>query len=339
MSATDAVAGHGPSPGPAHDGPGGSADPGRVLGPVGGGPPGARPSGVPPGPPGPPAGDGSPYAGDIADGGDIANAEQARAWDGTEGAYWARNAARFEATTAAYDRILFDAAGIRPGMRVLDVGCGSGATTREAARRAAPGQVVGVDLSAAMIDVARGHGTPGAVYLRADAQVHPFADAAFDVVVSRTGASFFADPSAAFANLARAMRPGARMALLTWRRLADNAWAREILTALTGSVPSDPPPGPGPFGLADRCSTRDLLAAAGLNGVQIGPESAPLVFGRNPDDALELVTGLFEWLLPPAGTAERSAVLDTLRAVLTRHHGPDGVALPSAAWLVTAVRP
>ena len=277
-------------------------------------------------------GDGRPEA-------DTANVEQARAWDGAEGAHWARHAARFEESTAAYDRVLFEAAAITPGMRVLDVGCGSGSTTREAARRAAPGQVVGVDLSAAMIDVARGHGTPGAVYLRADAQVHPFADAAFDVVVSRTGASFFADPAAAFANLARAMRPGARLALVTWRRMADNAWAREILRALTGSAPPEPPPGPGPFGLADRCATRDLLGGAGFDGVQIGPESADLVLGRTPDEAVELVTGLFEWLLPPSGSTERTAVLDTLRATLTSFHGPGGVALPSAAWLVTAVRP
>ncbi len=266
-----------------------------------------------------------------------ANVDQARAWDGAEGAHWARYAERFEASTAAYDPVLFDAAGIAPGMRVLDVGCGSGATTREAARRAAPGQVVGVDLSAAMIDVARRHGTPGAVYLRADAQVHPFADAAFDVVLSRTGASFFAGPAAAFANLARAMRPGARLTLLTWRRMADNAWAREILAALTGSAPPEPPPGPGPFGLADRSSTRDLLADAGFDGVQIGPESAPLVLGRSPEEALELVTGLFEWLLPAPGP-ERDVVLGRLRALLERRHGPDGVALESSAWLVTAVR-
>ncbi len=267
----------------------------------------------------------------------VANPDQVRAWDGVEGAHWARHAAAFETSTAGYDEVLFDAAALTSGMRVLDVGCGSGATTREAARRAAPGQVVGVDLSAAMIEVARGHDTPGAVYLRADAQVHPFADAAFDVVLSRTGASFFADPAAAFANLVRAMRPGARLALLTWRRLADNAWAREILAALTGSEPPEPPPGPGPFGLADPVRTRDLLTGAGLTDVHIGPVSAPLVMGRDPAEAEELVTGLFEWLLPPP--PDRWCVLANLRVALAHHHGPDGVGLPSAAWLVTAVRP
>src|SRR3954453_1464780 len=120
---------------------------------------------------------------------DPSNAAQERAWDGDEGGLWAVHADLLEQMPARYDTVLLDAAGIAPGSRVLDVGCGTGSLTRAAARRAAPGAVVGVDLSAAMVEVARPRaaGLGNASFLRADAQVHPFPAAGVDVVVSRTG--------------------------------------------------------------------------------------------------------------------------------------------------------
>src|SRR5688500_8407013 len=161
---------------------------------------------------------------------DPSNAEQLRAWDGAEGAYWAAHAPRFEEALARYDEPLLDAAAIRRGERVLDVGCGTGSTTRGAARRAAPGAALGVDLSAAMIEVARRAAADlaEARFEQADAQIHDFPAASFDVVLSRTGASFFGDPLAAFTNLARATRPGGRLVLLVWQEPARNEWISEI---------------------------------------------------------------------------------------------------------------
>src|SRR5215468_3514402 len=142
---------------------------------------------------------------------DPANAEQARAWDGDEGAYWAQNAERFDRAVAAYRERFLAAAGIGRADRVLDIGCGTGQTTRDAARAAADGAALGVDLSGQMIALARRlaarQGIANARFEQADAQIHPFPGHWFDAAISRTGTMFFADPTTAFANIARALRP------------------------------------------------------------------------------------------------------------------------------------
>jgi SAM-dependent methyltransferase len=266
------------------------------------------------------------------------NAAQERAWDGDEGGLWAVHADLLEQMPARYDAALLDAARIAPGTRVLDVGCGTGSLTRAAARRAAPGAVVGADLSAAMVDVARARaaGLDNVTFERADAQVHPFPDAGFDVVLSRTGASFFGDAPAAFANLARATAPGGRLALLTWQAPAHNAWFLEITTALAGRSFAGPPPGvPSPFALAEPDTVRTLLGDAGFTGVQVADVREPALFGRDPVAARDVMATLLGWLLDGRDAdAARASLLATMQA----HHGPDGVAFGSAAWLVTAVR-
>src|SRR5438105_1841920 len=141
---------------------------------------------------------------------DPTNAEQAGAWDGDEGAYWAENAERFDRAVAAYHERFLAAAGIGGAERVLDIGCGTGQTTRDAARAAPDGTALGVDLSGRMVELARrlatGEGIANARFEQADAQVHPFAARSFDVAISRTGTMFFGDPAAAFANIAGAVR-------------------------------------------------------------------------------------------------------------------------------------
>ncbi len=269
---------------------------------------------------------------------DPSNAAQERAWDGAEGELWAVHADLLEQMPTRYDTALLDAAGIAPGARVLDVGCGTGSLTRAAARRAAPGPVVGADLSAAMVDVARARaaGLGNVTFARADAQVHPFPDAGFDVVLSRTGASFFGDAPAAFANLARATAPGGRLALLTWQAPARNEWFLEITTALAGRPFAGPPPGvPSPFALADPDTVRALLGDAGFADVQVDDVREAALFGRDPVAARDVMATLLGWLLDGRDADEaRASLLATMQA----HDGPDGVAFGSAAWLVTAVR-
>ena len=274
---------------------------------------------------------------------DPTNRAQAEAWDGTEGAYWAAHPDRFDTALARYQPAFHAAADIGPGDRVLDVGCGTGLTTRAAARSAPGGEAFGVDLSARMVEVARATteevGVLNARFARADAQVHPFVTAEFDGVISRTGAMFFGRPDVAFANLARAVRPGGRLTLLTWQPADRNEWIEVFARTLAGrELPPSPPGQPGPFSLSDPDQVRALLTGAGFTDVALDALAEPEVYGRDAEDAHAFVLGLLGWMLADLPPAERDRRSEALRTTLREHEGPDGVTLDSAAWLVTARR-
>ncbi|WP_406047540.1 class I SAM-dependent methyltransferase [Kribbella sp. NBC_00889] len=170
-----------------------------------------------------------------------------------------------------YDDWLLRAAAIRDGDRVLDIGCGTGGTTRAAAWLAGSGDAVGVDLSEqALAEATRRAEETGAVtatFVPADAQVHAFETETFDVLLSRTGCTDFADPIAAFTNLARALRPGGRVALLVWQAPSRNPWYAELTTGTTPRLDV-----PGPFAFADPARVAHILTTAGFRM----PECEPL---------------------------------------------------------------
>ena len=271
-----------------------------------------------------------------------ANTAQLGTWDGAQGAYWAAQADRFDRAVARYDPAFLAAADLHPGDRVLDVGCGTGRTTRDAAR--ITGSALGVDLSSAMLEVARqraaDEGLTGVRFEQADAQVAAFPPAGFDVAISRTGAMFFADPVAALANVGRALVPGGRLVLLVWQALEANEWMTEILGALAAGrqLPVPPPDAPGPFSLADPGRIREVLTASGHRQVEVEGLVEPEWWGADADDALTFVLGLAGWLLEGLDDAARERAVTDLRRRIEAHAGPDGIEFGSAAWLVTACR-
>ncbi|SFB54738.1 Methyltransferase domain-containing protein [Amycolatopsis marina] len=172
------------------------------------------------------------------------NAEQLSAWDGDQGTFWADRADRIDEGVARYHEHLMAAARIGATDIVLDIGCGNGQATRDAARRATAGWALGVDLSSRMLELARRlaeRDQLSNVTLRqADAQTHPFPSQSFDLAISRHGAMFFGDPPAAFANIARAMRPAARLVLLSWQLPQHNEWLTAFRAAFTSGRPVPP---------------------------------------------------------------------------------------------------
>jgi SAM-dependent methyltransferase len=273
-----------------------------------------------------------------------ANREQWRAWDGTEGAYWAAHADEFDRSVARYTGPFLDAAAIAPGERVLDIGCGTGRTTRAAAGRAPGGAAVGIDLSAVMLDVARREadqaGLTSVRFVHGDAQVHPFDPGSFDVAISRSGAMFFADPVQAFRNIAHALVPRGRLVLLVWQSASANEWFCEIVGALAAGrqLPGPPPNAPGPFGLADRDRIRTVLSDAGYQDVEIRPIAEPMWFGRDADDAVSFILGLVGWMLEGLDEDGRDRAVRDLRRAAEAHLTDAGVEFESATWLVTARR-
>jgi SAM-dependent methyltransferase len=277
---------------------------------------------------------------------DVANAEQLAAWDGEEGEHWSRHEDHYDAAMRAHAHVLAEAAAIAAADFVLDVGCGNGSTTRDAARAAVDGAALGIDLSSAMLENARRRaaeeGIANVTFVHGDAQVHEFEPNVFDVVVSRFGAMFFEDPVAALTNVGEATRAGGRLALAAWQRLEDNEW----LSAVRGAVaqgrelPSPPPHAPGPFGFADPERVRTILDAAGYRAVSIVDASAPVCFGTDPDDAFDFLkdVGVVRGLLADLAPDRQQVALDDLRAVLDAHAGGDGVLFDSRMWVITALR-
>lgn len=273
---------------------------------------------------------------------DPSNEDQLRAWNGEQGEYWAARAERFDEGVAGYHDRLLDAARIEPTSHVLDIGCGAGKTTRDAARRATAGTALGVDLSSAMIDLGRRtaarEDVPNAAFLHADAQVHPFPERHFDVTVSRHGAMFFGDADAAFANIARAMRPGGQLALLSWQPLDRNEWITTFRTALAAGRDLLPAPRTSPGSLTDPDLVRPLLESAGFTDVRVDGLTEPMFFGHDPDDACRFISGQLAWMLADLGPDARARALDDLRADMAAHQTDQGIRYNSAAWLIRARR-
>jgi SAM-dependent methyltransferase len=244
----------------------------------------------------------------------------------------------------AHHEHLRAAYGIRSGDEVLDVGCGTGLTTREAARAATPGRVVGVDVSERMLERAReltaAERLTNIRFELGDAQVHRFDPGRFDVSISRFGTMFFTDPVAAFANIAAALRADARLVLLVWQRPGRNEWARLIDAALGEAVQATPPDA-DPFSLADADVTTRILETAGFADVRFEDVHEPVFYGHDVDAALAVVTGFQSTsaALATLSDGEAARTVERLREMLAAHYGDEhGVVLDSRSWLITARR-
>jgi len=276
-----------------------------------------------------------------------ANADQIRYWNEQAGPRWVAQQALLDAQLAGLGARAIERASVAAGDAVLDVGCGCGATALELARRTGDtGSVLGVDVSAPMLELARRRAAQaGARKVRftlADAQTHQFACESIDVVFSRFGVMFFTDPVAAFANLRRALKPGGRLAFVCWQALPLNPWMALPLGVIAQylTLPPHAPDAPGAFSLASRERVERILDEAGFAQVVVEPVAEQLSVGGMLDleQATEFVLtlGPAAALLREAPTDVRTEVTSAVRAAIAPFHGPDGVRMESAAWIVRA---
>lgn len=279
------------------------------------------------------------------------NAEQIKFWNETRGATWVAQHDAIDVQIAPLGRRAMDRATIAVGEHVLDVGCGCGPTTLEIAGRVGRnGTVLGADISGPMLasarDRARAAGAANVRFEQADAQTHVFPPGAFDLVFSRFGVMFFADPTAAFANLRAALRPGGRVAFVCWRTLPENPWMAVPVMAALQHLPPPPIPGPedpGPFAFADRSRVERIFGGARLTDVGFEAVDEQLIIGGGGDIAKTVdflvQMGPLAAALREAGPAKTAEVIAAVGESLQPYYSPGGgVRMPSAAWIVTARR-
>lgn len=273
-----------------------------------------------------------------------ANRAQAVNWNEASGLVWVEMQGVLDHMLAPVADALVEAAFPGEGARVLDIGCGAGATTLAMARRLGPeGLCLGADISAPLVAAAKARATAegltAAAFIEADAQTFAFDAGAFDAAISRFGVMFFDDPPAAFANIRRAMRPGGRLTFIAWRSPAENPFMTAAGRAAAHLLPPQPPAdpeAPGQFAFADAGRVRRILDAAGWSDVDL----KPLDLGT---DVAEADLMAYVTRLGPVGAALRTADAAThaqVTAVLKEAFAPsvqDGAARFSlACWLVTA---
>ena len=281
------------------------------------------------------------------------NVYQVADWNGQSGERWIANQARLDAMLSVFGQAAIEAAAPMTGERVLDVGCGAGASSLAlAARVGARGQVLGVDISEPLIGraCALAPQDKPVLFQVADASSAVLPEGAFDILFSRFGVMFFDDPTAAFAHMRRALRPGGRVAFVCWRSAAENDWVRLPMGALKGilapSAPPDPE-APGPFSFGDRGRVSRILTAAGFADIAIAPFDASVPFGEGGtrdaaiDDAVKMTLEVGPLSRALAGQPDdiRARASAAVRVAFAGLPGERSVMIDGAAWIVMARNP
>lgn len=293
--------------------------------------------------PAPPGSAPASAAAPISDGNDMTEASE---WTGSVGTAWAEEWRRTDRSFAGLTSALLDPEQIGPFDSALDIGCGAGELALALAAAHPASRVRGIDISPELIAIARerGAGRENLTFEDADAsRWTPPPDDRPDLLISRHGVMFFADPVAAFTHLRAQVAPTARLRFSCFRAREDNAWA----TALAAALPPQPatdPHAPGPFAFADPTRVAALLVAAGWSEIDFEPVDYAMIAGEG-SDAAEEAFAYFQRIGPAARAlreipaAERPAALARLRMVIADHHEGERVMLPAAAWIVTARAP
>ena len=274
------------------------------------------------------------------------NADQIAYWNGPNGQRWTDRQAEQDVLLTPVTQALIERAEPRPGERIIDVGCGCGGASMALAERVAPtGFVLGIDISGPMLSRARELAPEGMPvdFVLADATVYPFDPQHFDLLASRFGVMFFAEPAVSFANLRRALRPSGRMAFACWREPRENPWMMVPLQAIYQHVPKLPPQGPedpGPFAFASEERVHRILGEAGFKKIEMEPValSFDIAIGRGLDAAVQaaMQIGPGSRALDGHPPETRAAAAKSVKEMLTPYVRGDAVPLAGSIWIVTA---
>jgi SAM-dependent methyltransferase len=274
------------------------------------------------------------------------DSEQARLWNGPSGQAWIDLQDALDRSLQPFEDLLVQAVAAQSAHQVLDVGCGTGATTIALARRLADGgRCTGIDISNPMIAVARARAERAgsrARFICADAQTHAFEPAAFDCLVSRFGVMFFDQPVQAFANLRRAARTNASVYFVAWRSEAHNPFmttAERAAAPLLPALPARRSDGPGQFAFADRDRVRSILNDSGWIDIHIQPIDVACTMGKGELDRYVTRLGPVGRALREVDPPTHARVVATLREAFTPYVRGDVARFTAACWMIGARAP
>jgi SAM-dependent methyltransferase len=281
-----------------------------------------------------------------------ANAESTEAWSGPLFDRFVKFREPMTAGLGAHGEVALAAHPPRRGDRALDIGCGFGDTTQRLAELVGEGEVVGIDVAAPFVELARAEAAAAGVenvsYRLGDVQVADLGGP-YDYVFSRMGVMFFANPVAALRNVRAAMAPGARLSAVVWRRKLDNSWVWEAEQVVEEYLEhpeetDEPTCGPGPFSMANADTVSEQLAIAGFESIGLRRSDLPLRMGMTLDQAVDLTMSIGpggEVLRLWGDRAEeiRPRIASEIRAALEKYETEDGVLAPSSTWVVSAIAP
>ena len=272
------------------------------------------------------------------------NAQQVEFWNGAVGERWAALQEKIDLHLGEITEELVCFAAPQPGERALDVGCGCGTTTLLLAMRTGrEGAAAGIDISVPMLSVARARAmaqNADTVFIEADASNYEF-QPVLDLVFSRFGIMFFADPVAAFANLKTALVPGGRMVFACWRSFEQNRWAWDAMQAARPLLPSQEPSdplAPGPFAFADEGRIRRVLDGAGFTNILIERFDGSVNMGTTVEDAAAqaLNLGPLARAVTDLDEKARKNIRRVVERAYTPYQTPSGLRPPAACWFVRA---
>ncbi len=261
---------------------------------------------------------------------------------------WLASEGHTELVSASFGDAAMNRLALRPGDRVVDIGCGAGSTTLALAKAVGPtGQAVGIDIAPAMVKAAQEHARDEdiehALFVTADAQVDDLGDGIYDAAYSRFGVMFFADPVSAFANIRRSLRPEGRLAFACWTNIFANEWMfvpGSAVVSVTGALPPMPGPGePGPFSLEDPRHLEAVLRESGFTHIEITPQEESIVIPLEEIEALAALSsrvGPVREALRTADAITASAIEQAVRGALSGRIEHDELKLGASALIVTA---
>ena len=280
---------------------------------------------------------------------EVVNTEQYEAWNGDSGERWAGDADGRDAVLQPVADVLFETADLAASELVIDIGCGCGATTLTAAELVgATGHAHGFDLSAPMLTRARQRAADRNLsnvdFDQADVEVADLSSRDADAVISRFGTMFFADPVAAFVNVASGVARGGRMILATWQPLIANEWLLVPGAAMLefGSMPEGADPDqPGMFAQSEPDRVTGVLTSAGWVDVALDPVTVSLPLGATPADAAAYLaaSGPGRAMLETIPTEVVPTAMASVESTLAEHVAADGVRLDGSIWIISATRP